>query len=162
MYKLLLIFIIFILLGSGCSATKDVDLNLVNIRDALWQTGNELEWTSGVMEQDPRKENHYGNSHMVYSEYQEKGLTTERNSVEVIEFETVLHADRAYGEEECFKGKGELITISGIDGCCLTDMKEKTSEVVMLKDKYIFRAFDYFYPGCRAEDYLRRFWDNLE
>lgn len=161
MNKALLILTILSLLGAGC-ANKDFVLGDEEIKSALAKTANEEEWQPDIVSRPPGEENSYGNSFFIYGPYQEKigELDTERDVLEVIKFETPSHAERAYKEDDCLKGRGKPFTIAGITACCLNDAAKKISKAIMMKENYIFRSYNYFYADCKAVLYLKSFWKN--
>jgi len=153
-----IIFLLFFLLGAGCD--KNIkDLNLEKMKLALAEVGGKLEWSAEVVERVPSEYNYYGNSFIVYGPFkQETGDVVNSDSLEIIEFESNEYAIRAYGQEECFKGKGEPIKIYDTEGCCLNNSKNESNQVIMQKENYIFRVNDYFHANCQAVGYLKQFW----
>jgi hypothetical protein len=152
-----------LLLGAGCAKEDFSSLTSDKVRQALYGAANELSWTGDVIEKPASDENHYGKSYVLSGPFKQEGQLDEAvviDNIEIIEFANPALAGQAYGEEECFKGKGEPIKIYGMDGCCLNDRQKGKSSAVMMRDNYIFRAQDFFHTNCGAAEFLKSFWKN--
>jgi len=149
---------LILLAGAGCAKQNTV-LNFDKMQEALMETGNELEWTGGIINKPPGEDNGYSRPFILNGPVKEESIeTVVSDNIEIIEFATEEYAARVYEKDECFNGRGKPISIYGTDGCCLNDVEKGTSRAIMATGKYIFWAFDYFYANCKAGDYLKKFW----
>lgn len=161
--RIAIFFTLMILLGAGCAKEELGPFTTDQLRQNLYRVANDLGWTGDVIEKPPSDDNYFGKSYILNGPFKQEGAADETvliDNIEIIEFDNPAYAKKSYGEEECFKGKGDPITIAGMDGCCLNDNQNGTSRATMWRDNYIFRALDNFHANCQAAEYLKAFWKN--
>lgn len=161
MRKIILLLTVLSLFGIGCKTDGDT-ITAEKIQQALEKTAEDYGWAGGIISREPSEENFYSDSYILYGPAKESGLENVIDSVEVMQFKFAAEAQKNYKNDSCMKGNGAPFTIAGITGCCLNDVKNGTSEAVMAKDEFIFKAVTYFRAECGAVDYLKKFWKKLQ
>jgi len=158
--KLFLLFSLLSLLGLGCKSSNDT-ITTEKIQQALVKTARDLGWSEDVINKEPSEENFYGDSYLLYGPVKESGLENLVDSMEVMQFFSSDKAQNIYKADDCLKGSGKPITISGTSGCCLNDIKKGTSQAIIVKNEFVFKSVTYFRAECGAAEYLKSLWKNL-